>query len=436
MTNHKKLRQPYLFSRRRKPVEAAAVCDDLWLVDNGTRYIEHADIEATSPQEALAAIQQSLGRRGPLKRNVSWRAESLPAERGIRPGDVLVGECGAWMIWPGDRLVPVSYAPTRARMTYRGHRAAVSRLSWSPADPVLAAGDHAGQVMLHSFSAGDLAAHYERHGTHPVSALGWSPDGRRVASGDSHNEVHVWRATQETRGDASVGPILICRPGWGTVAEHYLTIPCLAWHPAGELLLVGREDGLLALCDAATGEVRYHRVQHRGRVNDVAFSPGGGYALSAGEEGELALFAGTDVFAPAGVLFHSGPVISAAWSPDGTRIASAVRGDRSLYLWQVSGANSPSSRLPLARSLVGPLSATALAWSPDGGVIAAACSDGTTQLFDAVRGYHTLSLRTYEQRARATALAFSPHGEFLATGYDDGGNSSGAVREWNSAACG
>jgi WD40 repeat protein len=420
-------RQSYLFYRALHPIEPAALCDELWLVDNGSRYAASATVQAHTIEEALEALRQSLAQKGPLKRYVTLHEDAL-LQGEIRQGDVLLGERGAWMIGPAGEIKPIRYSATLATRTYAGHRAMIERVCWSSDGRIVAASDGAGSVLLHQPSA-DFPARYERHGTHPVTALGWSPVGARVASGDSRNEVHIWQVAEWQTADASIGPVVICRPGQGNVAERYRTITCLSWHPTGRSLLVGREDGLIALCDAATGQVTHQHMQHNGRINEVAWSPDGKHALSASEEGTLALLMGSDVLSQVRSLPHAGPVVAAAWSPDGERLVSAVREDLSLYVWEVQSGDClchPHLSLSYAR----PLSANALAWSPDGRIIAAACSDGTTQMFDAEQGCHTRSLRTYHDRASATAVAFCPRGDALATGYDDGGNGSSTVRAW------
>src|SRR5260370_2966701 len=66
---------------------------------------------------------------------------------------------------------------------------------------------------------------------------------------------------------------------------------------------------------------------------------------------------------------HSGPVISVAWSPDGTRVASCGN-DGTAQVWQASDGKS------LWQAHVAKY-AFAVAWAPDGKTLAAAGADGT-----------------------------------------------------------
>src|SRR6185436_18947491 len=68
----------------------------------------------------------------------------------------------------------------------------------------------------------------------------------------------------------------------------------------------------------------------------------------------------------------------------------------------------------------------ALAWSPDGAIIAAASDDRATRLYAALSGKELRVLRGHNNWVRA--LAFGPDGRRLATGSDDG-----RVRIWDPA---
>jgi WD40 repeat protein len=111
---------------------------------------------------------------------------------------------------------------------------------------------------------------------------------------------------------------------------------------------------------------------------------------------------------------HAGPVISVAFSPDGTHVAT-VGGDGAICVWDVSKGEVV---VPVRGRNTGrgdPSPATAVAYSPDGQRLATADADGTVRLWDARTGLERASLA-----AQARAIAFSPDGTRLATADSDG----------------
>lgn len=107
-----------------------------------------------------------------------------------------------------------------------------------------------------------------------------------------------------------------------------------------------------------------------------------------------------------------------AFSPDGARLASGTLGSKGLRVW-----DTETGDLELERAIPG-TATWAVAWSPDGRVLAIPGPDRTVLLFDT---------RTWEElgqlaghRAVVKDLAFHPSGELLASCGDDQ-----SVRLWN-----
>jgi len=122
-----------------------------------------------------------------------------------------------------------------------------------------------------------------------------------------------------------------------------------------------------------------------------------------------------EVFTPQGTTYltyrgHSRRVLALAWSPDGTRIASASD-DETVQVWDVSTGNEVVTYRGHSSWV------KAVAWSPDGKFIVSAGADTTVQVWNAITGRNTLIYRGHP-RIVAT-VAWSPDGKHIASGgYD------------------
>jgi WD40 repeat protein/serine/threonine protein kinase len=239
-----------------------------------------------------------------------------------------------------------------------------------------------------------------------VNAVGYSPDGKRLATSGSDGTVRVW--------DASTGRALACFRG------HEGWVHGLAWSPDGKRLASASGDGTARVWEVTTGRELARFVGHGRRVAAVSWRPDGTRLASIGDDSHVRVWdpdSGRELVA--GQAWDGSWGLAVAWSPDGKRLAASGWNFDARLIDAESGA--------MIATLTGHTAGVhGVAWSPRGDRLATASWDETVRLWDPGTGKETVVLRGAE--SRLSAVAWSPDGKCVAAG---GGNR--AVQVWDSA---
>ena len=118
-------------------------------------------------------------------------------------------------------------------------------------------------------------------------------------------------------------------------------------------------------------------------------------------------------------LEHEGSVLCAAWSPDGTKVATGGGSDnRKVDLWDATTGKRLRILGELRKTVLG------VSWSPDGKTLASCSLDHTIRLWDVETRRAARELKGHT--GRVEAVAWSPDGRWLCSGsWDD------TVRLWD-----
>jgi WD40 repeat protein len=238
-----------------------------------------------------------------------------------------------------------------------------------------------------------------------VWSLAFSPDGSRLAVGGSwpHSEVEV--------RDVKTGEVLWAKDEPGQVAGM-----SVAFSPDGKMLAVGfgrySQDKIfqVRLCEVATGRETFTFPGPRGGVNDLAFHPDGRHMAVAGS-GIVEVWDVEGRRKVRELRGHSKWVYGLAYSPDGRWLATGGW-DRTIKL---RDAATGEERLTIFGHEGFVLD---LAFSPDSRALASTSEDRTVRLWEVSSGRPVGVFHGHTEFVQA--VAFAPDGRELASGSVDG----------------
>jgi eukaryotic-like serine/threonine-protein kinase len=265
-------------------------------------------------------------------------------------------------------------------------------------------------IGIYDTSSGkELASCANRPGQ--VSALAFSRDGKRLASGGDSRVVHIW--------DAATGRQLTeCR-------GHTSKVLAINFRADGQRLVTASHDGTVRQWDVQSGlEVEPPYDRHTADVFAAVYSPDGERVASAGPDRTIRLWQASGRQDQAVFRGHSGAIAALAFSQDGRHLVSASydqpnsQGDATVRFWQAA----PDATLPILAghaSYVYPV-----AYSPDGKWIASGSWDHTIRLWDAATGE---ACATLPHSGIVRTLAFTPDGNRLVSG----GEFDGKLLVWD-----
>jgi hypothetical protein len=307
---------------------------------------------------------------------------------------------------PKDVPPPAEKAPAADpnRPAYR-HRNEVVGLTFREQGKWLFTATEGREILCWDTAAGRLQRTFAVAENGPMGAFAVSPDGRRVAL-----TLHggLLRLTDvETGAAATLSP-----QGGGGVTQF-----CVGFSPDGKLLATGHGDRVVKIWDVGERRLRHTLTDHTNQVLSLAFSPDGRTLATADADRLIRLWdpatgqrqGALGGHKPARVPWDGfrqwrWNIPALAFSPDGKLLASASN-DQSVILWDMA-QRGQWKVLPHRECVL------AVAFSADGKRLATGTAGGEVTLWGADGWQERGRVRT--AKAPVRALAFTPDGARLA----------------------
>ncbi len=225
-------------------------------------------------------------------------------------------------------------------------------------------------VNLHqvNFSHCDLAKSTFTENLGYVFAMAVSPDGRLLATADSHTMIRLWQVADGQQLLSWDGQC----PGWTRA---------LAFSPDGKTLISGSDDKTVKLWDVSTGQCRQtlYGHGHTGWILFVAFSPQGDSLASCSEDATIKLWDADTGQCHQTFQGHTSWVCYVAFRPDGQMLASCSA-DTTIKLWDINTGQCLKT-LQEHEDVVG-----FVTFSADGQTLISASEDQTIKVWDVQTG--------------------------------------------------
>lgn len=221
-----------------------------------------------------------------------------------------------------------------------------------------------------------------------VAAIAVASDGRTVATGERTSLVKFWDAQSRSVKRSLRG--------------HTAQISALAFSPDGTILASGSYDPSIRIWDVRSGEEKLRLGDHPGHVKSLAFSSDGRLLVSTGADG--ARVWDLTLGSLQRMIPTSRGVVAAVFAPGDRTVA--IAGGNGVALWDVATGKRIRSFSSSRNELI-----LALAFSPDGRLLAGGGTGRTVKLWDTRSGELRASSEPGGDAVRA--MAFTSDGSSL-----------------------
>ena len=257
-----------------------------------------------------------------------------------------------------------------------------------------------------------------RIGDGTFNDIAYSPDGKQLALAAS---IGIWLYDTDTYKPLSL------------LTGHTDSVRSVEYSADGKILASGSSDGTIRLWDPQTTKNIAVLTEHQNEVTDIVISGDSQTLVSVGADEKVIRLWNLNTHKPiANIKGKFNRIVSLAYSPNNETVAAGDF-DGTVKLLSTKKKKQTASLVghDLAPSdITEPGSVLALAFSPDGTILASGSRDTTIRLWDTKTTHHKVTLTGHS--GRVTTVVFSADGKTIASGASyTHWNSDSSIRLWD-----